>query len=105
MKGPRMTSMSFDTLIGLRAEIDQLIRKRAAGEAKRVRQKLAELTGFGSGSIGSGKKVDGRKKRRTKAAIKYRGPKGETWSGRGRTPLWMTAYIKKGRKKESFLVK
>ena len=40
-----------------------------------------------------------------KALPKYRGPNGETWAGRGLTPRWMTALEKKGKKRESFLIK
>jgi DNA-binding protein H-NS len=38
-------------------------------------------------------------------AAKYRGPKGETWSGRGSMPRWMAALVAKGRKKEEFAIK
>ena len=40
-----------------------------------------------------------------KAAPKYRGPNGETWAGRGLAPRWLTALEKKGKKRESFLIK
>jgi DNA-binding protein H-NS len=40
-----------------------------------------------------------------KAAPKYRGPNGETWSGgRGRKPRWVTDALAKGRKIEDFAV-
>ncbi len=46
----------------------------------------------------------GRKTR--KVPIKYRGPKrGDTWTGRGKTPRWMAALIADGKKKEDFLIK
>jgi DNA-binding protein H-NS len=35
-------------------------------------------------------------------APKYRGPNGETWSGRGLTPKWLSALIAEGKTKESF---
>lgn len=35
---------------------------------------------------------------------KYRGPNGETWSGRGLKPRWLLAYIEQGDVLESFLV-
>jgi len=37
-------------------------------------------------------------------AAKYRGPNGETWSGRGLTPKWLTSLIAQGQAKESFAV-
>jgi len=40
-----------------------------------------------------------------KVAAKYRDPKtGETWSGRGAMAGWLAAYVKAGRKAESFLI-
>ncbi len=38
-------------------------------------------------------------------AVKYRGPAGETWSGRGLTPRWLAALVSQGRTKEEFAVK
>ena len=39
-----------------------------------------------------------------KVPIKYRGPKGEEWSGRGRQPQWVAEAEKHGRKREEFAV-
>jgi DNA-binding protein H-NS len=40
----------------------------------------------------------------TKVPPKYRGPKGETWAGRGAKPRWLVAALKKGKKLDSFLI-
>jgi DNA-binding protein H-NS len=40
----------------------------------------------------------------TKRAAKYRGPNGEEWSGRGRTPNWLAALGAEGRGREEFLI-
>lgn len=37
--------------------------------------------------------------------VKYRGPNGETWSGRGSTPLWLLALEAQGMARSDFLVK
>lgn len=37
-------------------------------------------------------------------AARYRGPNGETWSGRGLTPKWLAALVAQGQSKESFAV-
>jgi DNA-binding protein H-NS len=37
-------------------------------------------------------------------AAKYRGPSGETWSGRGLTPRWLAALLAQGKKKEEFAI-
>jgi DNA-binding protein H-NS len=37
-------------------------------------------------------------------AVRYRGPGGEEWSGRGRTPRWLVAQEAEGRSREEFAV-
>jgi DNA-binding protein H-NS len=36
--------------------------------------------------------------------VRFRGPNGETWSGRGRMPKWLTAMEAEGRKRDEFRV-
>jgi DNA-binding protein H-NS len=36
--------------------------------------------------------------------VKYKDDKGNTWTGRGRTPLWLVAAEKAGKKRQSFLI-
>lgn len=110
MKSPRLTSMPLAALRALRDKVEQVISKRVTKERKHIEEKLKELSLFGGGNVGDrkrhAKKMDGRKGKRGKAPVKYRGLKpGERWSGRGLTPRWLTAYIKQGKKKESFLIK
>ena len=51
---------------------------------------------------GRGSRLKGRK-----VQPKYRNPdkRSETWTGRGRMPVWMTALVKKGKKRDDFLIK
>ena len=44
------------------------------------------------------------KKSTTPVAAKYRGPNGETWSGRGLTPRWLATLIAQGQAKEAFAI-
>jgi DNA-binding protein H-NS len=44
------------------------------------------------------------KKATAAVAAKYRGPNGETWSGRGLTPKWLSSLIAQGQTKEQFLI-
>ena len=37
-------------------------------------------------------------------APKYRGPNGETWTGRGLMPKWLSALVAQGQSKESFAI-
>ena len=41
----------------------------------------------------------------TVVSAKYRGPDGETWSGRGLTPRWVAALMTQGRAKDEFSIK
>jgi DNA-binding protein H-NS len=40
----------------------------------------------------------------TQVAPKYRGPEGQTWSGRGLKPRWMVALLAQGHTKEEFAI-
>jgi DNA-binding protein H-NS len=44
------------------------------------------------------------KKPATAVAAKYRGPNGETWSGRGLTPKWLASLVAAGGTKEQYLI-
>ena len=53
----------------------------------------------------SGQGGQGRKKRSDAGqplAVKYRGPSGETWSGRGRVPKWLQTLEAEGHSREEF---
>jgi DNA-binding protein H-NS len=45
-----------------------------------------------------------RKTAGTVVAAKYKGPNGETWSGRGLTPRWLATLIAQGQGKETFAI-
>jgi DNA-binding protein H-NS len=71
--------------------VEALMGLKKAGTAG----KLAKKTG-GAKKTSAGKKVE----------AKYRNPKNpqETWSGRGRKPVWLQAELDKGKKLESFAI-
>ena len=102
-----LKSMSFDDLIELRHGVEEMISQRATSAKRELQAKLDELenlTGSSSAPVV--------KKRRgvlagTKVAPKYRNPKNrtQTWSGRGRTPLWLQAMIKQGHKIDEFAIR
>lgn len=53
-----------------------------------------------------GKKTAGAsKKTANPVAAKFRGPQGETWSGRGLMPRWLSALVAEGQPKENFAIK
>ena len=45
------------------------------------------------------------KKTGSPVAAKFRGPQGETWSGRGLMPRWLSALVAQGQAKENFAIK
>ena len=45
-----------------------------------------------------------KKKAAGTVAAKFRGPNGETWSGRGLMPRWLAALVAQGRAKEDFAI-
>lgn len=72
---------------------------------------LQSAKGWGKGkaikSTGLKKRVKGAAKAKSASTVaaKYRGPNGETWSGRGLTPRWLSALVAQGHPKEDFAVK
>lgn len=50
------------------------------------------------------KSAKGTKKSTPPVPAKYRGPNGETWSGRGLTPKWLATLVAQGQSKESFAI-
>lgn len=65
-----------------------------------------ELTASDLGLAGKGatKRVTGDK--RNVVAPKYQDPEsGKTWTGRGKSPAWLSAQLSTGRDKQEFLIK
>ena len=101
----KLKTMSFEDLIELRGSVEEMISRKAMSAKRELQDKLAALENLTGSS-------NGQKKRRgvlsgTKVAPKYRNPKdrAHTWSGRGRTPLWLQAMIKQGHKVEEFAIR
>jgi len=95
-----------------RAELQKLLRdinkemeRRAETDKNETRKKLENLAAEAGFSVEELFGVH-KSKKRAPAKIKYRDPKNATnaWSGRGRMPIWLTAYVAKGKKKEDFAV-
>ncbi len=110
-----LDAMSYAELSELRDRVDAAMTAAKSAEKDALRAKMeamAQRAGLslsdvmgGSGSV-KGKSKGGSKLKGTKVAIKYRNPKNadETWTGRGRKPLWLVAALKKGQKMETFAV-
>ena len=85
------------------------VRKKLTAMAKAEGYSIAEL--FGGRGAAKASKTAGRKgakaRKTGKVAPKYRNPANarDTWTGRGLPPRWMAELIKKGKKREDFLIK
>jgi DNA-binding protein H-NS len=100
-----LEKMSSAELSELRLQVDHLMVEKQASEKSALRQKMAEMAEAAGMSLdalfGKGRKGKG------SVAVKYRDPKNpeNTWTGRGRMPLWMVAATRGNKaKKESFLI-
>ena len=101
------------TLLDIQNQIAQLQKQaeqiKATEHANAVQDIKSKMAAYGitiADLQGSGKpratKVSG--KSGTPAPIKYRGPNGETWTGRGLMPRWLAGQVAQGKSKESFAV-
>lgn len=90
---------------------DILLKMQAFGitlqDLQRAMGKGGRKAAAGNGRVvASGKKPAPKRSKAvgTTVAPKYRGPNGETWSGRGLMPRWLAALVAEGRAKEEFAV-
>jgi DNA-binding protein H-NS len=76
--------------------------------AKDLGMSVADLLGkavpAGMRSSMPGAKKKGAAAKKGSAPVKYRGPGGETWAGRGRPPRWLSALEAEGKKRADFAV-
>jgi DNA-binding protein H-NS len=100
-----LDKMSYAELSELRSNVERMMLEKQSSERSALRQKMAEMAEAAGmsldGLFGKGRKGNG------SVAPKYRDPKNpeNTWTGRGRMPLWMIAATKGSKaKKEDFLI-
>jgi DNA-binding protein H-NS len=116
----------MNNLVDIQSQIEKLQKQAAEIKdrefAKTVQDIRAKMQAFGitikdlqlGASAGrKGKVVASAKtklaavKKKTGAVVaaKYRGPNGETWSGRGLTPRWLATLVAQGQSKDDFAIK
>lgn len=103
----------MNDLIEIQNQIEKLQKQaneiRAQEFDKTVQEILAKMTAFGI-TLKDLDAVKGRVRKAASpatkpAAAKFRGPNGETWSGRGLMPRWLAALVAQGKTKEEFAIK
>ena len=95
-----------------------LAKRKPIGQVRASINKIVRTSGytmeelFGTKSVGAKratKTAGGAKKSKagSKVAPKYRNPSNsaETWSGRGKQPRWLAAYVAQGRQASDYLIK
>lgn len=114
-----LSAKELDSLISQAKKRKTTLRKRKPVATVRARliaavaaegYTIAELFGgTAKKSVGRPAKAASARKGRKlgKVPPKYRNPGNskETWTGRGKQPLWMAALVKKGKKPDDFLIK
>lgn len=97
---------SYQELLAQRAELDRQIaaaqRAEKAEAIAAVKKLVADfsLTAEDCGFRQAGKTG----KAKSAVAARFRGPNGETWSGRGRTPNWLATLEGQGQSRERFRI-
>ena len=97
MANVNLSGMTVEALMDLREQVNETLLKRRA----EIEQQLERIAVVGGARI---VRVGGSALRGRKVPPKYRGPKGETWAGRGARPRWLVAAIKDGKKLDDFLI-
>jgi DNA-binding protein H-NS len=95
-------SMGALELIDLRARVEAVLAQKVKGERKALEAKLSTLSRFGDSAARGGRKKHALAGK--KIAPKYRGPDGQTWSGRGLKPRWLVEAIETGQTIDAFLI-
>jgi DNA-binding protein H-NS len=91
----------------LMAEAERMREQEIADAIADVKRKI-DLYGLTAADLGFARSSGpgNSRPKAAKAAVKYRGPNGEGWSGgRGRKPQWVTEALRQGRSLEEFAVK
>jgi DNA-binding protein H-NS len=99
------------TYLELRAEAEKLLQQAEELRAREVEQVIEEIRGkiqdYGitPQDLGFTLTKTAKTGRKIHVQVRYRGPNGKEWSGRGLTPKWLREEIANGKSKEDFSVK
>jgi DNA-binding protein H-NS len=100
-KKSSLTTLSNEALCNLRDEIAALLKSRAED----LRRELDLLSGGAVTHVGiANGSGNGSSAPRKKVIPKYQAPDGQTWTGRGVRPRWLTSAINEGKQLKDFLI-
>jgi DNA-binding protein H-NS len=101
MKSDGYRSMSTDELWGLHEQVAAELTQRIITEKATLEDRLRKLQPTDQAA-----QPDRSRRAYPKVLPKYRNPKnpGETWSGRGKQPLWLAKRLGAGSKLDDFLI-
>jgi DNA-binding protein H-NS len=97
-----LEALTFEDLVNLKMLAEELILQRRQEMLEQVRAEMAHKAKL-LGMTPEEMLAAPTKKARTPAAVKYRHGE-DSWTGKGRTPLWMQELLAQGRTLEEFAV-
>ncbi|MEN7433625.1 H-NS histone family protein [Chromobacterium sp. TRC.1.1.SA] len=100
-----LSKLEFTALIALKADIESEIKHREVEEKFKAKKQIIELArahGLSVEDVLSGKTATARKP----VEVKYRHPDDSnlSWTGRGRKPAWVQAWIDSGKTLEALTI-
>lgn len=114
-----LKSMSVSDLVALRDRVQEELARKISVERSALEKQIAALAVLEAGKSArrSGAETTSRRSKKAdepksstrrpakrRAAARYEGPNGETWSGFGRAPRWLTDLEAAGKSRESYVV-
>lgn len=97
---------TYEELIAQRKELDRQIEAAQRAEKAAAIETVRKLVGqfqLTAGDCGFKQQKSATRQKRN-APVKFCGPNGETWTGRGRAPGWLAALESQGMSREKFRV-
>jgi DNA-binding protein H-NS len=97
---PDFNSMTIDELWSLHKQFSSELARQIVVEKTRLDQRLRQL------AVQVDTRTSTARRPYPRVLPKYRNPEqpGETWSGRGKQPRWLTAKLRSGKKLEDFRI-
>jgi DNA-binding protein H-NS len=110
MKKTDLETLSTNDLWALHEQITEILSKRIMSEKRELERRLAALgnpTGLRQDELKISHGETKRRRKYPRVFPKYRNPSlpSQTWSGRGKKPLWLVAELKAGRRMDDFKIK